>query len=255
MNDGYPDNRYVPQTQKTTHKALFLLHIFTASGAALAFLALVAATNGAWAAMFFWLGVALFVDAIDGPIARRTNIAEKLPRWSGEILDLVVDYVTYVFVPAYAIAASGLMPDVIALIAGMAITVTSAIYFADRKMKMADNYFRGFPAIWNIAAFYLILLSPPAWVSVLFVAALTVLTFLPVPFIHPVRVVRFRRLNLCLLVLWSVLAVTAIVHGMAPGALVTSLLSMLGVYILGGGFLRGGLSARAEKRQQQQAAT
>lgn len=240
MNDGSPGGS----------KALFLLHVLTASGAALAFLALVAATNGAWAHMFLWLGIALFVDTIDGPIARRTNIAAVLPRWSGEILDLVVDYVTYVFVPAYAIAASGLMPDIIALFAGMVIVVTSAIYFADRKMKMADNYFRGFPAIWNIAAFYIILLAPPAWVAVLFVGVLTVLTFLPVPFIHPVRVVRFRRLNLCLLVLWSFLAVVAIVHNMAPGPLVTGLLSMLGVYILGGGFLRGGLSVRAQRQHQ-----
>ena len=144
----------------------FLLHIFTASGAAWAFLALIAAAHKNWALMFLWLGIAQIVDAVDGPIARRIKIAQKLPRWSGEILDLVVDYVTYVFVPAYAIAISGLLPPGVADLAGIAIVVTSALYFADRDMKMDDNHFRGFPAIWNVAAFYL-LLSQKKWFDVI----------------------------------------------------------------------------------------
>ena len=81
----------------------FAIHILTASGAALAFLALLAAVDGAWPAMFLWLGIALIVDAIDGPLARRFQIASTLPRWSGDTLDLVVDFVTYVFVPAFAV--------------------------------------------------------------------------------------------------------------------------------------------------------
>ena len=140
----------------------FAIHILTASGAALAFLALLAAVDRAWPAMFLWLGIALIVDAIDGPLARGFHIAAVLPRWSGDTLDLVVDFVTYVFVPAFAIANSGLLPNLLAPVAGVAIVVTGAIYFADRQMKMPGNYFRGFPAIWNTAAFYLLLLRPVA---------------------------------------------------------------------------------------------
>ena len=92
----------------------FAVHIFTACGAALAFLALVLATGGHWAAMFFCLGLALVVDGVDGPLAREFKVAEVLPRWSGETLDLIVDFATYVFVPAYAIAASGLLPKALA---------------------------------------------------------------------------------------------------------------------------------------------
>jgi phosphatidylcholine synthase len=145
----------------------FAIHILTASGAALAFLALLAAVDRAWSAMFLWLGIALIVDGLDGPLARGFNIAAVLPRWSGDTLDLVVDFVTYVFVPAFAIANSGLLPNLLASIAGVAIVVTGAIYFADREMKMPGNYFRGFPAIWNTAAFYLLLLRPsPVWSTV-----------------------------------------------------------------------------------------
>src|ERR1700694_3481719 len=166
----------------------FAVHIFTACGAALALLALILATGGQWAAMFFCLGLALVVDGIDGPLAREFEVAEKLPRWSGDTLDLVVDYTTYVFVPAYAISASGLLPQVLAVPAGVVVVITGALYFADRNMKTADNYFSGFPALWNIAAFYLYVLEPPPWLAALMVAVLAGLTFAPIKFVHPLRV-------------------------------------------------------------------
>ena len=99
----------------------FTVHIFTATGAALAFLALILATGGHWAAMFLCLGLALVVDGADGPIARAFDVQNVLPRWSGDTLDLVVDFTTYVFVPAYAIAASGLLPQILAIPAGLSL--------------------------------------------------------------------------------------------------------------------------------------
>jgi phosphatidylcholine synthase len=173
----------------------FSVHVFTASGAALGFLALIAAVAAQWSLMFAWLGLALIVDAVDGTFARRLKVAERLPRWSGDTLDLVVDFVTYVFVPAYAIVSSGLMPTWLALPAGVVIVVTSGLYFADRRMKMLDNYFRGFPALWNLAAFYLLLLRPDPWTSAAVVAILAALSFVPFPFVHPVRVARLRKLR------------------------------------------------------------
>src|SRR5262249_49498073 len=152
----------------------FAVHIFTALGAAFALAALIYAVRGQWAAMFLCLGAALFVDGIDGSIARYLKVAEVLPRWSGDVLDLVVDFVTYVFVPAYAIAAGGLLPDALAIPAGIVIVVTGALYFADRQMKTADNYFRGFPTLWNAAAFYLFLIKPAPWLTAVIVAALAI---------------------------------------------------------------------------------
>ncbi len=218
---------------------LFSIHVITASGTAWAFLALIAAANGSWEHMFLWLGVALLVDALDGPLARRAKLAEKMPRWSGETLDLVVDFVTYVFVPAYAIASCGLLPDGVALFAGIAIVITSAIYFSDRAMKTEDNYFQGFPAIWNVAVFYLLLMAPPPGLATLFVGILMIMTFLPIPFIHPLRVIRWRRFNIALMVIWSLLALSALGHHMAAGPLVTGTLCVIGLYILGGGVIAG----------------
>jgi phosphatidylcholine synthase len=218
--------------------AAFLIHVITASGAALALLALDAAVAHRWSAMFMWLGIALVVDAADGPLARHFKVADTLPRWSGETLDLVVDFVTYVFVPAYAIAASGLLASPFDLAAGILITVTGGLYFADRTMKTPDNYFRGFPALWNCAAFYLLLLRPAPWLAASAVVLLAILTFLPFRFIHPMRVRRRRGLNLALLAVGSVLAVIALARHMAPGAWVTGGLCAIGCYVFAVGVLR-----------------
>ena len=210
----------------------FSVHVFTAAGAALALGALIYAVRGQWTGMFVCLGIALIVDGVDGTIARRLGTAELLPRWSGDVLDLVVDFTTYVFVPAYAIAAGPLLPEALALPAGMIIVVTGALYFADREMKTADNYFRGFPALWNAAAFYLFLLRPAPWAAAVTVLALAVLTFVPFKFVHPMRVVRLRAVTIAALLVWSVLALVAVLTDLDPGPWVAGSLVALGLYFL-----------------------
>jgi phosphatidylcholine synthase len=221
-----------------TRAAAFGVHVLTASGAGLGLLALLAAVERRWALMFLWLGIALIVDAVDGALARRLAVARVLPRWSGEVLDLVVDILTYVFVPAYAIVTGGIVPEPIAVPLGLLIVMTGTLYFADTRMKSVDNYFLGFPAVWNAAAFYLFLLPPFPWMATLAVVALAALTFVPVPFVHPFRVVRLRLINAGLLAAWAGLAVLALWEDLAPPAWVTVGLSAIGVYFLAAGFMR-----------------
>src|ERR1700674_1188575 len=227
--ENQQDSIISPATRATA----FSVHIFTAMGAGVALLALLAAVREHWAAMFGWLGVALVIDALDGPIARRLDVVRVQPNWSGEVLDLVVDFVTYVFVPAYAIAASGLLLPLAAPLLGVGIAVTGALYFSDRRMKAADNHFRGFPGLWNIAAFYLFLLHlPPAWSS-LGVAVLIVLTFVPFHVLHPIRVVRWRWLTLSLIAVWTVLAMFALINDFQVGSGVTAALCAIAIYVVG----------------------
>jgi phosphatidylcholine synthase len=218
---------------RSARAAAFSVHVFTAMGAAIALIALLEAVREHWAAMFAWLGAALVIDALDGPIARRLDVARVQPDWSGEVLDLVVDFVTYVFVPAYAITASGMLLPLAAPLLGAGIVVTGALYFADRRMKTSDNHFRGFPALWNAAAFYLFLLHPPPVVSSLAVAALIALTFVPFNVVHPVRVVRWRGFTLSLIGIWSVLAVIALAMDFNVSAPITIGLCAIAVYIVG----------------------
>src|SRR5437868_1262862 len=176
------------QANPAIRAAAFSVHIFTALGAGVALIAMLEAVREHWTAMFAWLGVALLIDAIDGPIARRLDVVRVQPNWSGEVLDLVVDFVTYVFVPAYAITASGLLLPLAAPLLGIVIAVSGALYFADRRMKTADNHFRGFPGLWNVAAFYPFLLHPVPALGSLGTAIRIVLTYVPLRFVPPVRV-------------------------------------------------------------------
>jgi len=228
------------ETPRSAHTvAAFAVHIFTAFGGACALMALVAAVDGRWTPMFLWLGLALLIDGVDGTFARRLRVAQVLPRWSGELLDFVVDFATYVFVPAYAVAASGLLPPSVALTLGLVITVTGALYFADRRMKTSDNYFRGFPALWNVAAFYLFMLKPAPWLGAAGVIALAVATFLPIHFVHPLRVQRWRMLNLAALTLWVLLALAALWQDLNPDAWIAAALAALVVYFVTVGLLHG----------------
>ena len=212
--------------------AAFGVHIFTALGAGIALLALLEAVREHWAAMFAWLGVALVIDAADGPMARRLDVVRLQPNWSGDILDLVVDFVTYVFVPAYAVTASRLLMPVAAPILGIGIAVSGALYFADRRMKSDDNHFRGFPGLWNIAAFYLFLLHWPPVLSSLAIALLIVATFLPFHVLHPVRVVRLRWLTLTLMAAWAVLGLYVLIRDFDVEWPVTVALCLIAVYVV-----------------------
>jgi phosphatidylcholine synthase len=197
-----------------------------------------AAVRGDWTGMFWWLALALVVDAVDGPLARRLKVQERLPQWSGDSLDFVVDFVTYVFVPAYAIAAGGLLPDAVAVPLGALVAVTGALYFADTRMKMSDNCFRGFPVLWNAVAFYLFLLKPPPWIGAAGVTLLIVLTFVPFPFIHPIRVERWRRSTLAMGAIGAVLAVVALLHDLNPPSWIATGLFLIGLYFCAAGVMR-----------------
>jgi phosphatidylcholine synthase len=183
---------------------LFAIHLLTASGAAFALLAVLAIADGRWRDSFIWLGIALLVDGIDGPLARRHRVRERLPKWDGAALDFVIDYATYVFAPAIIAARALELPPLVGAAVGLVIAVSGALYFADTRMKQADNSFRGFPAVWNMAVFVLYAFLPPPPVTAAIVVALAVLTFLPVNFVHPVRVIRWRPATLAVLAVWLV---------------------------------------------------
>jgi phosphatidylcholine synthase len=221
-----------PTASTVMRAAAFSVHVFTALGAGLALLALLEAVREHWAAMFAWLGVALVVDALDGPMARRLDVVRLQPNWSGDVLDLVVDFVTYVFVPAYAITASGLLLPVAAPLLGAGIAVTGALYFADRRMKAADNHFRGFPGLWNVAAFYLFLLHPAPVTASLAVLVLIVLTFVPFHVVHPIRVIRLRWLTLSLMAVWAVLAVVVLARDFDVATPITAGLCAIAAYVV-----------------------
>jgi phosphatidylcholine synthase len=211
---------------------LFLIHLLTASGAALALLAVVAVVEGNWNLAFVWLGLALLVDGVDGPLARRNRLRERLPRWDGATLDNVIDYTTYVFVPAVIVARAFGLPDLIGTILGIIVAVSGGLYYGAEGMKQPDNSFRGFPVVWNMAIFVAYVFLPPPPVTIVVVLALTVLTFLPVNFVHPVRVLRWRNLTLLMLFLWLTSSAWILLSGFEEPLVVRLVLLVATLYLL-----------------------
>lgn len=186
-------------------KAL-LVHLFTGTGAVLAMLAMLEAVELRWDAMFVWLVVALFVDGIDGPLARRYDVKTNWPTYDGVLLDLIIDYLTYVFIPAFALFKSDLLPGWTGWLAIIVITYGSAIYFVDTRMKTKDNSFAGFPACWNMFILVMFALHPSEGVILAFVIALTVAMFTNLKFIHPTRTKRWRKISLPIALAWTFFA-------------------------------------------------
>ncbi len=209
------------------------VHVFTALGAVCGLLAALAAFDGAWERMFAWLGLALFIDGIDGSFARLTRVDERLPRFSGERIDLVVDYVTYVFVPALALVRAGFLPGALGLILAAAILLSSLYHFADLASKGDDYSFIGFPAVWNLVAFYLFAMSAAQWATYLVVSACIVLTFVPMRWVHPLRVVRLRLLTLAVTLGWAIAAVATVWQGFPARGINLLVLMGAAAYLIG----------------------
>ena len=210
----------------------FSVHLFTASGGAVAVLALYAAIERHFAICFAWLGLALFIDEIDGTLARAAKVHETAAAIDGEILDLVVDFLTYVLVPVVALWRSDLMPTAASFWIGLVVTIASALYFADTRMKTDDLWFRGFPATWNILALYLFVLRPPWVVSAAVLLGAAGLMFAPIVFVHPLRVVRLRAPTIVLTVVWFALAGLAILDNLEPPWWVDAGMIAIAAYVL-----------------------
>jgi phosphatidylcholine synthase len=217
------------------HTKALLVHLLTATGAVFAMLAMLEAIKGDWAGMFVWLIVAFAVDGIDGPLARRYEVKTYAAQFDGVLLDLIIDYLTYVFIPAYALYASGLMDGWSGWVAIIAITFGSALYFCDTRMKTKDNSFSGFPGCWNMLVLVLFALSPPWWACLVLVAVLSAAMFMPIKFIHPVRTDRWRVVSLPMALAWTVFAGFAAWEGFDPIGPVFWGLMVTSVYLLGAG--------------------
>lgn len=215
---------------QTRYKALSV-HLLTATGSILSMLAMLAAVDGKWSLMFLWLLFALVVDGVDGPLARRYDVTKNWPLYDGVLMDLIVDYLTYVFIPAYALFKSGILPGWAGYIAIIVIVFGSVVYFADTRMKTKDKSFSGFPACWNMVVLVLFAMQPHKGVVLAIVVALTIAMFLNLKFVHPTRTKRWHRLNLGAAILWLVTAAAAAFTDFHAPALVQAGLLVSSLYL------------------------
>ncbi|SDI59178.1 CDP-alcohol phosphatidyltransferase family protein [Aliiruegeria lutimaris] len=222
---------------KPEHRA-YSVHLLTATGAVLAMLALISAVSYDWPMMFVWLVAAFVVDGIDGPLARKYDVSSNAPQVDGALLDLIIDYLTYVFIPAFALFASDLMPGWTGWAALIVITFTSALYFAYTGMKTADKSFSGFPGCWNMVVLVIFAIKPPVWICMIVIALLSAAMFTSLRFIHPVRTRRWRAISLPMIMIWTICAAWAAWVSFDPQSWARLGLVLSSIYLLGAGILQ-----------------
>jgi phosphatidylcholine synthase len=228
--------------------AAALVHVFTALGALCALLATLAVLADAWEIAFAWLGLAMAIDGIDGTLARKARVERWLPRFSGDRLDLVIDFLTYVFVPTLALLQAGFLSDTWGLLLAGSILLSSLFHFCDTESKAPDYSFVGFPAIWNLVAFYVFAFALPKAATAALVLACVALTFVPLKWVHPLRTVRLRPLTIAAAGLWALAAVSVLAFGFPAGPWTGAILLLVAVYGVG-------LTARTAANRTEPAST
>ena len=193
------------------------VHLFTASGLICLLLAMRAGVSGDWRLAFAWLAVATLIDAVDGVLARRVGVKEVLPGFDGTLLDNVIDFVGYVFVPAFFLYQAELLPPH-AVWVPAAVCIASAFQFCQADAKTADHYFKGFPSYWNVVVLYLLAMRLSPHANLAIVVVLIVLVFVPIKYLYPSRTRRLRRPTLLLTTLWGVMMIGIIAQLPEPAA-------------------------------------
>jgi phosphatidylcholine synthase len=178
------------------------VHLFTGSGVIVGILALDAVLQQRARTAMVLLLVTQIIDGLDGPMARAADVQNCAPRIDGYVLDLVIDYVTCVVVPAMFMHEFNLLPEGSSLFLIGFVVFTSAMWFSRTDMMTDDHWFRGFPAVWNLVAPSFYLLKSPHWFTVGVTVLLAAMSFTNVPFPHPVRVVRWRLVTLPITTCW-----------------------------------------------------
>lgn len=218
--------------------AAISVHMLTATGAILALLAIEAAVHHKWNIMLLWLVIAFIVDGIDGPLARKFNVKKHAGEWDGVLMDLIVDYLTYVFIPVFALWQSHLMPGFWGGLSGAVICFASVIYFSDTRMKTKDKSFSGFPACWNMVVVVFFAIQPPLWVMLGVILFLSIAMFYPIKFIHPVRTKMLRPISLTIAMIWTFAAAYCAWYNFETSHLMPTILVWTSIYLLGIGIVQ-----------------
>ena len=179
------------------------VHAYTASGALMGLAGVLAAGAGDLRAAFFWMFAATFVDGTDGVLARAARVKERTPAFDGARLDDIVDYLTFVFLPAYVILIGDLVPAQLEWPVAAAMLLSSAYGFASLDAKTSDYFFTGFPSYWNVVALYLAAAGMPLWLNAAVVFGFAVMVFVRIGYIYPTRTPALQRTTLALMAIWA----------------------------------------------------
>ena len=180
------------------------VHLLTCSGLIAGFLALICVFKNDVTSAFLFLGLALLIDAVDGTLARKFKVSIFVKNIDGKMLDSVIDFLNYIIIPSVMIYWFKFVPSPFEIIIPSIILIVSAISYSNNNLMTSDNFYKGFPCIWNILLFYLYLFDLSQTYNLFLISACILLKFIPMKFIHPLRVNKYRRYSAVFMVLWFI---------------------------------------------------
>ena len=183
----------------------WLLHLYTALGAVVAFFTLLCLYEAKFQEALWLMLLAVGIDATDGTIARAIRVKEVIPWFDGARLEDIIDYANYVIVPCLFMVRADVLPEQDAGWLAALPLIASAYGFCQKDAKTADFFFLGFPSYWNVVVFYFFFLKTPGWINAFCVIILAVGVFIPVKFVYPSRTPHYRLLTNGLGSLWLLL--------------------------------------------------
>jgi phosphatidylcholine synthase len=187
------------------------VHLFTATGAVFGFLALLAIIQHEWKLMVVWMVASMLVDGLDGFLARRADTKTYAAKIDGALMDNIIDYFTYVVVPALFLYQSSVLPPGWGIVGACAILLASAFQFSQTDAKTEDHFFKGFPSYWNIVAFYALVLGLNPWVNLVIILSLVILVFVPIKYVYPTRSTQLQTLTLVLIAVYFVIGIWGLI--------------------------------------------
>lgn len=188
------------------------VHGLTAFGVVAGLLSLAAITQNDWKVAFAYMMIATGIDSIDGTLARKFKVKIVLPGFDGALLDNLVDYFTFVIVPAVFIYMDDMLPAHLALGGAAMIALVSAYQFCQVDAKTGDHFFKGFPSYWNVVALYLFLFQFDQWTNLIILTGFAISVFIPIRYVYPTRTTAFRKTTLGLSLIWAISMIVVLVQ-------------------------------------------
>lgn len=210
--------------------AAWLVHFYTISGGIIGMFALFEAARGRIENAFLLIILSHLIDATDGLMARAVKVWEVLPNFSGEMVDNLIDIFTYLWLPMFIIWSVNALPSDYWLI----LPVVAGLYaYGQVNMKTDDDFFLGFPTLWDAVSIYVVFLRPSEWIAVVIILIPTILSFIPLRYLYPSKNAFLSKPMWILAIFWVALWIYILVEAPENRTLVLVSLFYPAFYLLG----------------------
>jgi len=231
---SYVGSKYIVLPNLRQKLSAWSVHIFTSLGLLSAFMALVAIDIEDWRACFLWLLLCFIIDALDGSLARRYRVNEVLPHMDGKSIDYVIDFAAYAIIPTFFFYKAEMASEVWMIPSIAVMLLSSALYYGKKQMVADEQYFVGFPVLWNFVVYFQFFICHNVqWLNVAAVFFFGILHFVPIRFAYPSRSRQFFKSHLIISIIGLAAAIAVLWQYPDTNYILDGLVVLGGLYFIG----------------------